>query len=269
MPLKLILSIGLFLVWGAVSWQWYVCGIKQVCVKSTPKDVRPLVFQWGKAEAIARPAFSAYRDSIAMEALPAGQILEIIGLYFEGEPRTDSSSNLGAARAREVKKLFSEKLAEERMAVSSRRGDKPENAREQPFEATAFRFIEPAALGSMEITELEDRILIQFPFRQAAKDLEPGADAYFERLARRLEQTDETVLLIGHTDSVGAAAANLKLGLARAKYIEDILLSKGLTASKITLDSKGENEPVADNRTEDGRRRNRRVEIKIVGKLTF
>ena len=265
MPIKLPLSVALFLIWGFVSWRWYVCDIKQACPEPEPvvEDTRPLVFNWGKAEAITRPAFEAYRDSIALKTLPKGQILEIIGQYYEGEPGKDSSFNLGAARAEEVKKLFSETLPEERLAASSRQADGPEDAQEQPFEAVAFAFIEPAAIGDMEITKLEGRILIQFPFREASKDLEPETGAYFEKLAQRLEKTGETIRIAGHTDSIGNAEANLKLGLARARYIEEILLSKGLTPSRITVESKGEEEPIADNSTEDGQRRNRRVEIRI------
>ncbi|MCB9048822.1 MAG: OmpA family protein [Lewinellaceae bacterium] len=265
MPLKLTLSIALFLIWGFVSWRWYVCGIKQACPEPPPppEDVRPLVFEWGNAGPIIRPAFEAYRDSIARAALPEGQILEIVGLYFEGEAGSDEPSNLGEGRAKEVKKLFAETLPEERLATSSRKADEPENAQEEPFEAVAFAFIEPTALGDMAITELEGRILIQFPFREASKDIEPEVAAYFEKLARRLNQTGETIRITGHTDSIGPAAANLKLGLARAKYIEDILLSKGLTPSRAAAESKGEEEPVADNSTEDGRKRNRRVEIRM------
>ena len=51
MPIKLTLSIALFLIWGFVSWRWYGCGIKQACPEPPPppEDVRPLVFEWGKA----------------------------------------------------------------------------------------------------------------------------------------------------------------------------------------------------------------------------
>ena len=87
-------------------------------------------------------------------------------MYFEGEAGPDSAANLGAARAEEIKKLFAEILPEERLAVSSRLADAPGDAQKQPFEAAAFRFIEPTALGDMAVTELEGRILIQFPFRE-------------------------------------------------------------------------------------------------------
>ena len=265
MPIKLSLSIALFLLWGFLSWRWYVCGVKQACPEPPPppEDVRPLVFNWGAPGAVIRPAFGAYRDSLSLKALPEGQILEIVGLYFEGEPGADSADNLGAARAEEVKKLFAETLPEERLAVSSRQEAEPEDARVQPFEAVAFRFIEPAALGDMEITELEGRILIQFPFRAASKEIEPKAAAYFKRLAQRLNQTGETIRITGHTDSIGSAAANLKLGLDRAKYIEGILLEKGLPPPKMAVESRGDAEPVADNSSEEGRKRNRRVEIRI------
>lgn len=261
---RLFLSIALFLIWGLISWRWYVCGIKQACPDPVPEDTRPLVFEWGKSEPVTRPAFEAYRDSISLKALPEGQILEIVGLYFEAETPAADSSSLGTARALAVKKLFAEKLPEERMAVSARLATGTDGEQEKPFVGTAFNFIEPAATGNMEITELEGRILIQFPFGKAAKDLEPEAEAYFEKLAKRIQSSEETLHVTGYTDSIGNEATNLQLGLARAQYIRNILLSKGLAASKVAVDSKGQEDPIADNSTEDGQRRNRRVEIRIL-----
>lgn len=268
MSVKLFLSIVLFFLWGFLSWQWYVCGIKQACPEPPPipEDVRPLVFNWGRPECILRPSFDVFRDSIVLQALPEGQVLEVVGLYNEGEVEGESTVPLGATRAEEVKKLFAGMLPEERLAVSFRKQLAPEDARDRPFESVAFNFIEPTALGDMEITELEGRIIIQFPFRAASKNIEPEAEAYFEKLARRIAKTGETVRITGHTDSIGPAVANGKLGLDRAQYIEAILLSNNLAQEKITVESKGETDPIAGNSTEEGRKRNRRVEIRITEK---
>jgi outer membrane protein OmpA-like peptidoglycan-associated protein len=72
-----------------------------------------------------------------------------------------------------------------------------------------------------------------------------------------------SVTCTGHTDSVGSAAANVKLGLARARAACAILVPKG-SKVKVVLVSKGESQPVASNATAAGRARNRRVEIRIV-----
>jgi outer membrane protein OmpA-like peptidoglycan-associated protein len=65
----------------------------------------------------------------------------------------------------------------------------------------------------------------------------------------------------GHTDNVGAEAANLKLSEARAKTVRDFLESQGVASNRLTFSGKGPADPVASNDTPDGRSQNRRVEI--------
>ncbi len=67
----------------------------------------------------------------------------------------------------------------------------------------------------------------------------------------------------GHTDSQGNPAKNLALSVARAKTCLDYLVSKGIAASRLSSEGLGDKMPVADNKTADGRARNRRVEFKL------
>ncbi len=73
------------------------------------------------------------------------------------------------------------------------------------------------------------------------------------------------VEISGHTDNVGAAADNLKLSQNRAKAVVDYLVSKGIDPKRLTSKGYGATNPVADNKTEEGRARNRRTEFTIVG----
>lgn len=75
----------------------------------------------------------------------------------------------------------------------------------------------------------------------------------------------EVAIAVGHTDAVGTDAYNLKLGQRRAETVKAYLISKGVPANRVYTESKGERQPIADNRTRDGRARNRRVEIEVVG----
>lgn len=75
----------------------------------------------------------------------------------------------------------------------------------------------------------------------------------------------EVVIAVGHTDAVGTDAYNLRLGERRAMAVKSYLISKGLPATKVYVESKGERQPIADNRTREGRAKNRRVEIEVVG----
>ncbi|HEX5628119.1 MAG TPA: OmpA family protein [Usitatibacteraceae bacterium] len=75
----------------------------------------------------------------------------------------------------------------------------------------------------------------------------------------------EMVIATGHTDSVGTDAYNQKLSDRRAAAVKDYLVSKGIPASKITTIGKGESQPVATNKTAEGRQKNRRVDIEFKG----
>ena len=69
------------------------------------------------------------------------------------------------------------------------------------------------------------------------------------------------VVLRGHTDSSGPNLHNAKLGMKRALAVENYLISKGIDAGRMHLESKGESEPISPNATAAGRALNRRVEI--------
>jgi outer membrane protein OmpA-like peptidoglycan-associated protein/tetratricopeptide (TPR) repeat protein len=69
----------------------------------------------------------------------------------------------------------------------------------------------------------------------------------------------------GHTDNTGLAAENLKLSSNRAKAVVDYLVSKGIAATRLTFKGFGASKPIADNKTEEGKAKNRRTEIVITG----
>ncbi len=75
----------------------------------------------------------------------------------------------------------------------------------------------------------------------------------------------EVIIAVGHTDAVGDAAYNQKLSVARSEAVKAYLISKGIESNRVYTEGKGEGQPVADNSTRDGRAKNRRVEIEVVG----
>jgi OOP family OmpA-OmpF porin len=75
----------------------------------------------------------------------------------------------------------------------------------------------------------------------------------------------EVVVATGHTDAVGSDASNQKLSVRRAESVKAYLVSKGIEKNRIYTEGKGEKQPVADNKTAEGRAKNRRVEIEVVG----
>lgn len=75
----------------------------------------------------------------------------------------------------------------------------------------------------------------------------------------------EVVIAIGHTDSIGSDAYNQKLSVRRAESVKAYLVSKGVEPNRVYTEGKGEKQPVASNKTKDGRAKNRRVEIEVIG----
>lgn len=72
---------------------------------------------------------------------------------------------------------------------------------------------------------------------------------------------DLSIIVGGHTDNTGTPEANLKLSEERAKAVTAALIQRGIAGSRLTPQGFGQNQPVADNRLEDGRAKNRRVEL--------
>ncbi len=77
------------------------------------------------------------------------------------------------------------------------------------------------------------------------------------------EYPTSRVAITGYTDSSGPAAYNLKLSEMRAQAVKEYLISAGIEEARLTATGLGENNPVADNSTHEGREKNRRVEVVI------
>ena len=75
----------------------------------------------------------------------------------------------------------------------------------------------------------------------------------------------EVIIAVGHTDSVGSDKYNQKLSVRRSEAVKAYLVSKGIEKNRVYTEGKGEKQPVADNKTAEGRAKNRRVEIEVVG----
>jgi OOP family OmpA-OmpF porin len=75
----------------------------------------------------------------------------------------------------------------------------------------------------------------------------------------------EVIIAVGHTDSVGSDEYNQKLSVRRSEAVKAYLVTKGVEKNRVYTEGKGEKQPVADNKTSEGRSKNRRVEIEVVG----
>jgi len=101
-------------------------------------------------------------------------------------------------------------------------------------------------------------------FETANSQLRGGIPNNLDKLAGFLKRFDtRTVIIEGHTDSVGSDDSNMSLSQRRADSVQSYLVGQGIAAARISADGKGEGSPVADNASETGRQQNRRVEVII------
>lgn len=107
-------------------------------------------------------------------------------------------------------------------------------------------------------------------FDSGKAQLKPDGQAKLDELAAKLRDVRfEAIAVTGHTDNVGTDAVNQRLSLRRAQAVKQYLASHGIDAAKIQTTGRGKTKPVADNKTVQGRGRNRRVEVEISGTRTL
>ena len=103
-----------------------------------------------------------------------------------------------------------------------------------------------------------------FDFNKAI--LKPEAKAKLDDLTGKLKGiTLEVIIAVGHTDAIGGDPYNQKLSVKRAESVKAYLVTTGIEPNRIYTEGKGKKQPVADNKTAEGRAKNRRVEIEVVG----
>ena len=130
-----------------------------------------------------------------------------------------------------------------------------------PAPARAAPAPAPAPAAASKVTYAADAF---FDFDKAV--LKPEGKAKLDDLASKVKAINlEVIIAVGHTDAVGSDAYNQKLSVRRAEAVKAYLVTKGIEKNRVYTEGKGEKQPVADNKTTEGRAKNRRVEIEVVG----
>ncbi|KQZ30389.1 OmpA family protein [Duganella sp. Root1480D1] len=114
----------------------------------------------------------------------------------------------------------------------------------------------------------DNRLKLEIPsdisFDTGRSDIKPDFRPILDRFASTLnENPATTVSIVGHTDSTGNASVNQPLSVERAAHTRDYLATRGVSPTRIVIEGRGEQEPVASNDDAAGRARNRRVEIYV------
>lgn len=124
-------------------------------------------------------------------------------------------------------------------------------------------------LYSGELTikfELPARITLEdVLFETGSAKLNPSSYKSLDELADFMKRkTGMYIEVAGHTDNVGSESSNVTLSQKRAESVRNYLIGKGILPTRLTAKGYGQTEPVADNESEDGRKQNRRTEIRVI-----
>jgi outer membrane protein OmpA-like peptidoglycan-associated protein len=123
-----------------------------------------------------------------------------------------------------------------------------------------------AGTGTVVTQTTDNQLKLSIPndisFDTGRSDIKANLRPILDQFAQGLgQQPSMEVRIVGHTDNTGSDAVNNPLSVNRAQSARDYLVSRGVSSSRISIDGRGSREPIADNATEAGRARNRRIDI--------
>lgn len=122
------------------------------------------------------------------------------------------------------------------------------------------RLMDKAMASGISIFRVDDIL-----FEPSSADLKVDSEPALDRLANLLKDRPEIrIEVLGHTDDTGTPLQNQVLSEARARAVIVSLITRGITAERVSSKGFGESQPIATNKTEAGRAQNRRVEVKII-----
>ena len=238
--------------------------------------------------AVAAKESQEYVDAMAHIALRTAQTAEAEDARVLAQREADSLSTarmrrllaMSESQRRQLEKQ--QQASEEENAALRRRNEeiaqRADSLRREAEAANARLNEALARLKSLvsEITNLRETTRglvvslsdVLFDFNRAT--LRPGAEAKIGQIATILKQyPDHKISVEGHTDSIGSNAYNQRLSEQRAAAVAKALVAGGVEASMISSRGFGRTQPVASNKTAEGRQQNRRVEIVVLGAGTL
>jgi outer membrane protein OmpA-like peptidoglycan-associated protein len=130
-----------------------------------------------------------------------------------------------------------------------------------------------AGTGTVVTQTADNQLKLSIPndisFATGRHDIQPRLMPILDQFAQGLnQQASMEVRIVGHTDNTGGDAINNPLSVNRAQSARDYLVSRGVSASRMSIDGRGSREPIADNSSEAGRARNRRIDIFLAERAT-
>ena len=161
-----------------------------------------------------------------------------------GGGRTTRGALIGAAAGAVVGNIWSKRMEQQKQAME---------------QATAGTGVQ---VSQTQDNRLKLNIPSDISFDTGRSDIKGNFQPILQRFATTLQENPNTnVVIIGHTDSTGSDSINQPLSVDRASRTRDYLAGRGVNPNRITIEGRGSREPIASNADNNGKARNRRVEI--------
>ena len=213
------------------------------------------------------PELSRYSAIGALRKANADESAELRAAMMKAE---QDAQNMKNQYARDQAQLAKDLADDDHDGVANKFDKCPGTPSDSTVDGSGCPFVvKPQVIKETKVivTE-EDRRVVN----QAIKDLEfdlgkstikASSDSSLNRVAKLLVQKNFSLKLAGHTDNIGTMAANLRLSKDRAEAVKAYLVSEGANPSRIEATGYGPNQPIASNKTAEGRQKNRRVEFTL------
>lgn len=275
MTAKAYLILVLFLVWSAFSWWWYTCKIKNLCSSSIVQTSQ--MADKGQTERRAQgdeqdqgnPGSGQVEDAVNEDSGNPSQSNtadESSDLLETEEEDSNSSNEMSVDDMSSTEGQSSVEDVEGSETGSGLNNPEGDNDNTNPTTESinSDNNEKPGSSSGNGIVRLSDRTLIYFEYLSDQPQINTETQNYLNQIANDLSQDKyKSIRVTGFTDNIGNTKNNYYKGLDRARAIQEYLMTHGARENQIELKSFGEYRPVADNATEDGRAKNRRVEIKL------
>jgi OOP family OmpA-OmpF porin len=200
-----------------------------------------------------------------------GKLLIITGFARKDETNNSDFSNLGLARANEIKNYFISKgILATTIEIKGKIKDDLSIKNDTFFGPVSFEISEKSKIiKSDDWSVLKEKInanplTLYFKTGQAQINLSTEDRQKVADIKNYLDHVENAKLdVIGHTDNVGSRNTNIRLGQERADFAKEYLEKNGISTAKINNSSMGPDEPLMDNSSKEGQAKNRRAVVKI------
>jgi len=170
-----------------------------------------------------------------------------------------------AGKQKQADKHADAAMADATLAIAAAQPHWEKEQKERQIDARLRTAMQAATAVPNSETRLDGRgmvLTVRQLFKPGKTAVAPEKTFAVDQVAKMAKDFPEFGLLVeGHTDNRGSAKSNLVLSQGRAQAVMSHLISKGIDAKRLTALGKGEEEPIADNSSRDGRQQNRRVDV--------